>query len=141
MRVLVTGGAGFIGSNFAHYLLEETDYEVVTLDALTYAGERENLVGVLDDPRHDFVEGDIRDDDLVSDLLGDCEAVINFAAESHVDRSISGAAPFVSTNVLGTQTLLDAALMADVERFAVIGLHQPVDAFQKVVNVAEGAGL
>jgi dTDP-glucose 4,6-dehydratase len=118
MHILVTGGAGFIGSNFVHHVLgtREED-EVVTLDALTYAGSRANLNGALEDPRHDFVEGDIRDFDLVADLLEDVDAVVNFAAESHVDRSIQGSRPFVTTNVEGTQTLLDAARDADIERF------------------------
>jgi len=118
MRVLVTGGAGFIGSNFVRYLLEtRDDVEVVTLDALTYAGSTANLDGILEDPRHRFVEGDIRDEALVAELLADVEVVVNFAAESHVDRAIEGAAPFVATNVEGTQMLLDAALSADIERF------------------------
>jgi dTDP-glucose 4,6-dehydratase len=119
MRILVTGGAGFIGSNFVHYLLDEHDdeVEIVTLDALTYAGSKDNLAGVLDDPRHEFVEGDVRDRELVDELLADADAVVNFAAESHVDRSIEGAEPFVSTNVQGTQTLLDAAVDADIDRF------------------------
>lgn len=117
MNVLVTGGAGFIGSNFVRYLLSETDADVTTLDALTYAGTTENLDGVLDHPRHEFVEGDIRDSETVSSLVADADAVVNFAAESHVDRSIEGAEPFVSTNVQGTQTLLDAAVEADVDRF------------------------
>jgi dTDP-glucose 4,6-dehydratase len=117
MRVLVTGGAGFIGSNFVHHLLDATDDSVLTLDALTYAGSKRNLAGVLDDPRHEFVEGDVRDRDLVEDLLERTDAVVHFAAESHVDRSIESAAPFVSTNVGGTQTLLDAARTVGVERF------------------------
>jgi dTDP-glucose 4,6-dehydratase len=118
MRLLVTGGAGFIGSNFVHYVLGEyDDVEVVTLDALTYAGSTDNLDGVLGDPRHEFVEGNVCDRDLVFDLVADVDAVVNFAAESHVDRSIDGAKPFVTTNVRGTQTLLDAALDADVDRF------------------------
>lgn len=118
MRILVTGGAGFIGSNFVHYVLDSHDNdEVVTLDALTYAGSRENLSDVLDDPRHEFVEGNIRNRDLVSELLTDVDAVVNFAAESHVDRSIHGSEQFVSTNVQGVQTLLDAAVDADIDRF------------------------
>jgi dTDP-glucose 4,6-dehydratase len=118
MRILVTGGAGFIGSNFVRHVLgTHEDDEVVTLDALTYAGSRASLDGVLEDPRHDFIEGDVRDIELVADLVEDVDAVVNFAAESHVDRSIQGSRPFVATNVEGTQTLLDAARDADIERF------------------------
>ena len=117
MRLLVTGGAGFIGSNFVHYALENTTHDVVTLDALTYAGSRSNLDGTLENDRHRFVEGDIRDRNLVDELVTDADAVVNFAAESHVDRSIDSAEPFVSTNVRGTQTLLDAARTHDVDRF------------------------
>lgn len=125
MRILVTGGAGFIGSNFVHYVLDEhEDDEVITLDALTYAGSKDNLDGVLDDPRHEFVEGDIRDRELVTDLVADVDAIVNFAAESHVDRSIEGAKPFVTTNVQGTQTLLDAANEADIERFLQISTDE-----------------
>ncbi|MCT9098194.1 dTDP-glucose 4,6-dehydratase [Haloarchaeobius sp. HME9146] len=125
MRILVTGGAGFIGSNFVHYVLDKHDEdEIVTLDALTYAGSRDNLDGVLDDPRHEFVEGDIRDRDLVAELVEDVDAIVNFAAESHVDRSIQGAEPFVSTNVQGTQTLLDAAVEANVDRFLQISTDE-----------------
>ncbi|QSG11323.1 dTDP-D-glucose 4,6-dehydratase [Halapricum desulfuricans] len=118
MRLLVTGGAGFIGSNFVHYVLDtHPDDEVVTLDKLTYAGSRENLAGVLDHPRHRFVEGDICDPTIVSDLVAGVDAVLNFAAESHVDRSIESAKAFVRTNVEGTQTLLEAAVEADIDRF------------------------
>ncbi|QLH76876.1 dTDP-glucose 4,6-dehydratase [Halosimplex rubrum] len=124
MRVLITGGAGFIGSNFVRYLLEGTDHTVLTLDALTYAGGKSNLDGVLSDPNHEFVEGDIRDRDLMDKLLADTDAVVNFAAESHVDRSIEGAKPFVSTNVQGTQTILDAARHADVERVVQISTDE-----------------
>lgn len=125
MNVLVTGAAGFIGSNFVHYLLREyEDIDVVSLDALTYAGSKENLDGVLDDPRHEFVEGDIRNRELVTNLVSDADAVVNFAAESHVDRSIEGAEPFVTTNVEGTQTLLDVARDADVERFLQISTDE-----------------
>ena len=125
MRILVTGGAGFIGSNFVHYVLDEhEDDEVITLDALTYAGSKDNLDDVLDNPRHEFVEGNIRDRDLVTDLISDVDAVVNFAAESHVDRSIEGSKPFVTTNVQGTQTLLDAANEANIERFLQISTDE-----------------
>ena len=124
MRILVTGGAGFIGSNFVHLLLDETDHDVTTLDALTYAGTTENLEGTLENDRHEFVEGDIRDRKLVSELVSDTDVIVNFAAESHVDRSIDGAAPFVTTNVQGTQVLLDAALDADIDRFIQISTDE-----------------
>ncbi|SFS53995.1 dTDP-glucose 4,6-dehydratase [Halostagnicola kamekurae] len=125
MRILVTGGAGFIGSNFVHYLLNQhEDDEVITLDALTYAGSKDNLASVLDDSRHKFVEGDICDRDLVTELVSDVDAIVNFAAESHVDRSIEGAKPFVTTNVQGTQTLLDAANEADIQRFLQISTDE-----------------
>lgn len=122
--VLVTGGAGFIGSNFVHYLLDDTNYDVVTLDALTYAGSKDNLGEKLSHPRHQFVEGDIRDSSLVGELVSEVDAVVNFAAESHVDRSIDGAEPFVSTNVQGTQVLLDAALEHEVIRFVQISTDE-----------------
>lgn len=124
MRVLVTGGAGFIGSNFVHHLLETTDDHVVTLDSLTYAGTTENLSEILDHDRHRFVEGDIRDEELVDDLVEECDVIVNFAAESHVDRSIQNAEPFVSTNVDGTRTLLDAALEHDLDSFVQISTDE-----------------
>lgn len=124
MRVLVTGGAGFIGSNFVHHLIETTDHHVVTLDSLTYAGTTENLTGVLDHERHRFVGGDIRDEELVGDLVRECDVIVNFAAESHVDRSIQEAEPFVETNVDGTRTLLDAALEHEVDSFVQISTDE-----------------
>jgi dTDP-glucose 4,6-dehydratase len=123
MRLLVTGGAGFIGSHYVRSLLGEAwgsslvPDQVVVLDKLTYAGNLANLDPVRDDPRLRFVRGDIGDAVLVDELLGEVDAVVHFAAESHVDRSIAGAEDFVRTNVVGTQTLLDAALRRDVERF------------------------
>jgi dTDP-glucose 4,6-dehydratase len=125
MRILVTGGAGFIGSNFVHYVLEEhDDDEVITLDALTYAGSKDNLDGVRDNPRHEFVEGDICNRNLVTKLVSDVDAIVNFAAESHVDQSIEGAKPFVTTNVQGTQTLLEAANEGDIDRFLQISTDE-----------------
>jgi dTDP-glucose 4,6-dehydratase len=122
MRVLVTGGAGFIGSNYVRKLLggsypELAGAEVVVLDKLTYAGNEANLASVADHPRYRFVQGDICDPLLVNELMVGVDVVVHFAAESHVDRSITGAADFVLTNVLGTQVLLQAALEAGVRRF------------------------
>ena len=116
-RVLVTGGAGFIGSNLIRMLLAERhSVEVVNLDALTYAGNLANLSDVERDPRYRFVHADVCDPAAVRDALAGVDAVMHLAAESHVDRSIMGGAPFVRTNVLGTQTLLAAALEGGVRR-------------------------
>jgi dTDP-glucose 4,6-dehydratase len=118
MKILVTGGAGFIGSNFIHYILKKyPDYEIVNLDALTYAGNLENLKDLEDNKNYRFVKGDICDKELVNKLVKDCDIVVNFAAESHVDRSILDAENFVRTNVLGTYNLLDAAKNNGNKRF------------------------
>ena len=114
-NVLVTGGAGFIGANFVHYLLKiEPNVKLVNLDSLTYAGSLENLKGLPDPSGHIFVEGDICDAELVNGLMRehDIDTIVHFAAESHVDRSILGPAPFIQTNVVGTFTLLEAAKQA-----------------------------
>jgi dTDP-glucose 4,6-dehydratase len=117
-RFFVTGGAGFIGSAFVRLLLDEfPSCEVINFDALTYAGNLDNLDGLNED-RHHFVRGDIVNPGLVLDSLPeDCDAIINFAAESHVDRSIANAAEFLRTNIIGTQVLLDAARARGVKRF------------------------
>jgi dTDP-glucose 4,6-dehydratase len=122
MKILVTGGAGFIGSNFVRRTLEDAypgleGAEVVVLDALTYSGNLANLAPVAASPRYSFVHGDIRDSELLDGLLPSVDAVVHFAAESHVDRSVRDASIFVETNVLGTQRLLDAALRANLKRF------------------------
>ena len=131
MKLLVTGGAGFIGSNFVHYILQEhPDYEVVNLDALTYAGSLENLEGVMDNPRHKFVQGRIEDGDLVGQLMEGIDVVVNFAAESHVDRSILEPQVFIVTNVLGTQVLLDAALKWEVKLFYQISTDEVYGALE-----------
>jgi dTDP-glucose 4,6-dehydratase len=111
-RLLVTGGAGFIGGNFVHQLVEDAGAEVLNLDLLTYAGHLATLRGLEGDARHRFVLGDIGDRELVTRLLAEFrpDAVVNFAAESHVDRSIDGPAAFIGTNVIGTFNLLDCAL-------------------------------
>jgi dTDP-glucose 4,6-dehydratase len=120
-RVLVTGGAGFISSNFVRHLLRATRYEVVSLDALTYAGNLENLADVMSHARLSFVHGDIRDPDLVRRLVSEVDVIVNAAAESHVEKSIEeGASEFVTTNVEGTQILLDAIRATPVERFILI---------------------
>ena len=121
MRVLITGGAGFIPSNLIRYLLAETEHEVVSLDALTYAGSLENLTEVLSHPRLSFVHGDVRDAGLVAEIVGGVDVIVNAAAESHVEKSIErGASEFVTTNVEGTQILLDAIRERPVERFVLI---------------------
>ncbi len=118
MKLLVTGGAGFIGSNFVQYILEKyPDYEVVNLDALTYAGNLDNLKEVKSSPRYRFIQGRIEDGNLVDKLMAGIDTVINFAAESHVDRSILEPQVFINTNVLGTQVLLDAALRHKAKLF------------------------
>jgi len=109
-RILVTGGCGFIGSHLVRHLLDaHPGGEVVTLDLLTYAGRRDNLGEALEDPRHRLVVGDIRDASAVEDAAAGCQAIVNVAAETHVDRSIMGGDEFIDTNVLGTKRLLDHA--------------------------------
>lgn len=109
--ILVTGGAGFIGSNFVKYMLSNYDYLIINLDLLTYAGNLRNLEDIIDNDRHHFIEGDICDRMLLNEIFErfDINTVINFAAESHVDRSIEDPQIFIKTNVLGTQTLLEVA--------------------------------
>ncbi|MFD3736236.1 dTDP-glucose 4,6-dehydratase [Streptomyces sp. NPDC058632] len=134
-RLLVTGGAGFIGSHYVRSVLGgAADGVVVTvLDKLTYAGNRANLAPVADRPGLRFVQGDICDPDLVGGLVKDADQIVHFAAESHVDRSIAGGDEFVRTNVLGTQTLLSAALRHGTERF----VHVSTD--EVYGSIAEGS--
>ena len=108
-KIIITGGAGFIGSNFILKQIAETDNHILNLDILTYAGNLDNLVSVADNPRYQFVEGDITDANLVQSVIDDFQpdGIIHFAAESHVDRSIDGPIPFIMTNVVGTAILLD----------------------------------
>ena len=119
MKLLVTGGAGFIGSNFIHHILQEhPQWEITNLDKLTYAGNLENLKDIENNARYRFVKGDITDIKLISSLLKDgIDTIVNFAAESHVDRSILDASPFIETNIKGTQTLLEGARQWKVGRF------------------------
>jgi dTDP-glucose 4,6-dehydratase len=125
VKILVTGGAGFIGSNFVrHVLARHPDDTVVTLDKLTYAGNPANLKDIEADPRHRFVRGDICDAPLVRDLVAEVDAVVHFAAETHVDRSNAGADEFLRTNVTGTFTLLEAARARGLGRFIAIGTDE-----------------
>ncbi len=125
MNLLVTGGAGFIGSCFIHHILNKyKDYKVINLDALTYAGNIENLNDVKDNPNYKFVHGNICDKELVKELVNQVDAVVNFAAESHVDRSITGPEIFIETNVKGTLNLLQAAKEAKIERFLQISTDE-----------------
>ena len=124
-RVLVTGGAGFIGSNFVrHILRKRDDCEIIVLDALTYAGHLENLEDVKDDPRFRFVKGDIRTADDVAGPVAEADIVINFAAESHVDRSIYDPEAFITTDVMGVYTLMEAARKHGVEKFIQISTDE-----------------
>jgi dTDP-glucose 4,6-dehydratase len=111
VKYLITGGAGFIGSNFIHYIFGKyPEAEIINLDKLTYAGNLDNLRGFENSPNYKFVQGDIADPKAVNELVPQTDIIVNFAAETHVDRSITGPAEFVRTNVVGTQVLLDAAV-------------------------------
>ncbi|HPF71628.1 MAG TPA: dTDP-glucose 4,6-dehydratase [Candidatus Krumholzibacteria bacterium] len=127
MRILVTGGAGFIGANYVRMVLgQQADERVVNYDLLTYAGNLANLAGCDDDPRYRFVRGDVRDRAALRALLAGerIDAVVHFAAESHVDRSVEGPEVFVSTNVLGTEILLEEARAAGVARFVMVSTDE-----------------
>jgi dTDP-glucose 4,6-dehydratase len=138
MKILVTGGAGFIGSNFVRRTLQDAypgleGAEVVAYDSLTYSGNLANLAPVAESPRYSFVHGDIRDSALLAQVLPGVDTVVHFAAESHVDRSVRDAGPFVDTNVVGTQRLLDAGLAAGIRRF----VHVSTD--EVYGSIAEGS--
>ncbi|OMF42932.1 dTDP-glucose 4,6-dehydratase [Paenibacillus peoriae] len=126
MKLLVTGGAGFIGSNFVLYMLKHhPDYEIVNIDALTYAGNLENLRSIENNPKHSFIKVDITDAQAIDQLMQQgIDVVVNFAAESHVDRSILEPEVFVKTNVLGTQVLLDAAKKYNVTKFVQVSTDE-----------------
>jgi len=126
MNLLITGGAGFIGSNFIRYILNEyPDYKIVNLDKLTYAGNLENLRDIENNSHYAFVKGDVCDEKIVDKLVSrKPDAIINFAAETHVDRSITGAQDFIRTDILGTQTLLEAAKKYNIGRFIQISTDE-----------------
>jgi len=123
-RVLVTGGAGFIGSNYVRYVLRETDDEVVVYDSLTYAGNLSTLKDVDDDPRYSFVKGSICDPGTLEEAMAGVDAVVHFAAESHVDRSIIGSDDFVNTNCFGTNVVMDTARRLEIPRVIHIGTDE-----------------
>ena len=142
-RVLVAGGSGFIGSNFIRHVLSVAKVDILNLDALTYAGNPRNLEDVDQNPRYRFVHGSITDKALVSSLLSEgVDSIINFAAETHVDRSIQDSSPFVQTNIVGTQVLLDCARQAKIGRYLqvstdeVYGSLGPTDAFRETTPLA-----
>ena len=125
MKLLVTGGAGFIGSNFARYVLQRHgDYQVTVLDKLTYHGNPENLRDLVDDPRFRFVRGDIAEAGVVDPLVASVDAVVSFAAETHVDRSILDAGAFIETDVRGTWVLLEAARRHGLSRFVQVSTDE-----------------
>ena len=132
MKILVTGGAGFIGANFIHYLLEKyPEDKIVNLDALTYAGNLDNLKDVENNPNYKFVRGDILDKKLVNELVNDIDVVVHFAAESHVDRSIEDSDAFVKTNINGTLNLLEACRLANGKRFHHISTDEVFGSLEK----------
>jgi dTDP-glucose 4,6-dehydratase len=143
MRVLVTGGAGFIGSNFVRHLLKsDPTIEVTNFDKLTYAGNAENLADFANDPRYRFVRGDIADFTAVKDLLeAGFDSLVHFAAETHVDRSIEDAVPFLNTNVLGTHCLLEAARRVRLPRFIHISTDEVYGSAPSGVSFTEDARL
>ena len=125
MRILVTGGLGFIGSNFIRYVLNKyPDYHIINLDAVTYAGNPNNLKDIENDPRYRFIRGDIRKKEDVEEAVKNCEIIFNFAAETHVDRSIIEAGVFVKTDVIGTYTLLEMSRKYDIEKFIQISTDE-----------------
>ena len=124
MKLLVTGGAGFIGSNYVRHVLAHTDDEVTVYDALTYAGNLSTLRDVDDDPRYKFVKGNICDPGTLEEAMAGHDAVVHFAAESHVDRSIAGPDDFINTNCFGTNILMDTARRLAIERVVHIGTDE-----------------
>jgi len=143
MKILVTGGAGFIGSNFIRYILSKyPHYHIVNLDKLTYAGNLDNLSGIENQPNYRFVKGDICDSELVNRIVKDgVSAMVHFAAESHVDRSIYDPGIFVKTNVLGTQILLESALKFKIDRFIQVSTDEVYGSLGKEGSFTESSSL
>jgi dTDP-glucose 4,6-dehydratase len=143
MKLLVTGGAGFIGSAFIRMLVAETDWRVVNLDKLTYAGNLENLAGIVESSRYRFVQRDIGDEPLVLDLVGEekPDAIVHFAAESHVDRSILSPEPVVRTNLNGTFVLLEAARRWRIPRFLHVSTDEVYGSLEAPIEATENSPL
>ena len=132
MKILVTGGRGFIGSNFIHYILDKyPDYKIINLDIVSYCANFKNLQDIEDNPRYKFVKGDIKDANVVKKAMEECDAVVHFAAESHVDRSIKSPNHFIGTNVHGTLTLLKIAKDLKISRFLQIGTDEVYGSIEK----------
>ena len=142
MRIFVTGGAGFIGSNFIRYVMQHSDdVRITNFDKLTYAGNPANLADLADDPRYTFVQGDICDADHVNAAIAGHDAVVNFAAESHVDRSITGGAEFLVTNVVGAQVVFDAARKDEIGRTLHISTDEVYGSVAEPDSFVEGDAL
>jgi dTDP-glucose 4,6-dehydratase len=142
MRIFVTGGAGFIGSNFIRYVLQtQPDVQVTNFDLLTYAGNLESLKDVADDPRYTFERGDLRDGERLRELLPGHDAVVNFAAESHVDRSITGSNEFMETNVVGANAIMHAAMSLEIPKFLHISTDEVYGSIEEPDSFVEGDAL
>ena len=142
MRIFVTGGAGFIGSNFIRYAMaQDADVRITNFDKLTYAGNPANLADLAEDPRYTFVQGDICDGDHVAEAIAGHDAVVNFAAESHVDRSITGGADFMVANVVGAQTVFDVARKAEIDHTLHISTDEVYGSVPEPDSFVEGDAL
>lgn len=141
-KLLITGGAGFIGSNFVKYMLNKyPDYEIINLDALTYCGNLENLSDIESNPNYRFIKGDIGDIELVKKITKDVDYIINFAAESHVDRSIEDPEIFIKSNILGTQVLLDAARRTNIKKYLQVSTDEVYGSLGKTGYFTENTPL
>ncbi|MDR2967440.1 MAG: dTDP-glucose 4,6-dehydratase [Methanobacteriaceae archaeon] len=143
MKILVTGGAGFIGSNFIHYILEKyPHYEIVNLDALTYCGNLENLKNIENNHHYRFIKGNINDKNLVDDIISNnVEYVVNFAAESHVDRSIEDSKVFLESNIIGTQNLLEISKKYEIKKYIQISTDEVYGSLGKTGYFTENTPL
>ncbi len=141
MKILITGGCGFIGSNFIRYILKNTDYEIINLDALTYSGNLDNLRDIEKSEKYRIIQGRIEDKNLVSELVQNVDCLVNFAAESHVDRSILDPRPFIVTNIEGTQTLLEACRHSDIKKFVHISTDEVYGELGETGKFTEGLPL